>query len=299
MTNQLDEARAPMGAKRGGGLLLPDLSDDELDLALGGATVEAPRDHLRPSAGARRLSIDLGARHVEVIAQWAGRTMRGERAESVVRRLRRVVEDARRLAREMEERELLGCYEELLDIVDSFGVVATAAARRRTARRLREWTLRFSERVGGEAGARLRSLVVFRRGAFPLLERLRQIRGIGPRRLERLYSAGLTSAGALQHADPEELAELVGLPLDLAVEVVAASGTFAETERREMVAALAEMTAEVARVLRHVRSDLGSGQDGFVDEVQRVIAALEQAVTGADADGTGASCEPFDEEGEA
>lgn len=259
------------------GLLLPDLGDDELAAALLGGE-PAPEEHLTPSDGARRLTLDLGARHVEVIAKWAGRAMRGERADQLVARLSRLIEDALRLAREMDEGALVASYEELLAIVASFGVVTTAAARRRAARRLRDWTLGFAELVGGEAGARLKGLMLFRRGAFPLLEHLRQIRGIGPKRIGRLYAAGLTTASALGVADPEELAELVGLPRGLAERVVEASRAFAETERSEMVATLAEMTAEVARAVRQLREDAGPVGSALVDEVQRAIAVLERAV---------------------
>lgn len=259
-------------------LLFTDLTDAEIATAFADAPPRAASEALVPSAAARELTRTLGARHVEVIAHWASQKMRGERAADVAQRLRRVIADAMRLAGEMDEGDLLAAYETLDEIVDGFSAASTAGARRRSAKRLRDWTLDFAELVGGEAGDRLRGLVVFNRGAYPLLERLREIRGVGPRRLERLYAAGLATTDALAEADPDELMALIGLPAPLALEVVRVSRAFAETERRETVLALTEMTHEVARILKLAKGDGEEADDSFVAEIQRAIDALKEAV---------------------
>jgi Helix-hairpin-helix domain len=98
---------------------------------------------------------------------------------------------------------------------------------------LRESVLNLCRCLEPEDAASLKKLVVYSRRSLPLLDELAALPGIGPRRLNRLYSAGLFTVEAVGAADPMEVAQVTGLPRKLAEEVVRATRSYADAERRK------------------------------------------------------------------
>jgi hypothetical protein len=91
----------------------------------------------------------------------------------------------------------------------------------------RPWLRRYAQELGMD-GARIQELVDFDVTHHPLLADLSALRGIGPRRLARLYCAGLYAAQTLALAEPGEVAVVTGFPRRLAGEVVERAQRFVE-----------------------------------------------------------------------
>lgn len=253
---------------------VPFFSEEELDMVMTGKTeIEAPE----VSYQARALARTLGAQYVEVIAHYAIDALQG-RTSRHAPKLRQIVRDSRRLATEMGDGELLALYGELSDLIETFGPSLAAEQRLATSRKLREWVMTFADLVGGEAGQKLRRVVVYRKGVHPLISHLRGLRGIGERRLEKLYAAGLLTADRLVDADPAELAHIVGIPLRLARQVVETCQRFIADQRLSHVKSLKNVVGEVTRTLRHVDPH-DPAHVRLVASVRETINGLVEAIT--------------------
>lgn len=212
-------------------------SDEELDSVLNappsteGPAAQAPE----VSEEARALARMLGSQYAEVIAHYAVDALMGRNSRHAPK-LRQIVKSFRKLATEMNDHELLQLYEQLGELIETFTASSTHERRLAASRKLRDWVMAFADLVGDEAAWKLRRLVVFRKGVHPLISHIREIRGIGDKRLERLYSAGLLTADSLVDADPTELSQIVGIPTRLARHVVEACRRFAEHQRHIVVA---------------------------------------------------------------
>ncbi|MFO0747701.1 MAG: helix-hairpin-helix domain-containing protein [Myxococcota bacterium] len=247
-------------------------SDEELDSVLS-APLGASHDVAPPevSQEARVLARVLGSQYAEVIAHYAVDALMGRNSRHAPK-LRQIVKSFKKLATEMNDRELLVLYEELGELIESFTTSHTHEQRLLASRKLREWVMAFADLVGDEAGLKLRRLVVYRKGVHPLISHLREIRGIGDKRLERLYTAGLLTTETLVDADPNELAQIVGIPTRLARQVVEACRRFAEHQRHVVVAALKSAAADLTQSLGEVDFD----DDDQVRLVAEVRAAMQK-----------------------
>lgn len=105
-------------------------------------------------------------------------------------------------------------------------------ARHRFLAAFRPWLRRYAQELGMD-GARIQELVDFDVTHHPLLADLSSLRGIGPRRLARLYCAGLYAAQTLALAEPAEVAVVTGFPRRLAAEVVERAQRFVEDVKEE------------------------------------------------------------------
>ncbi len=72
----------------------------------------------------------------------------------------------------------------------------------------------------------------------PLLDELVKVHGMGPKRLQRLYAAGLFTVDALAMAEPADVAMVTGVPRALAADVVETTRRYAEDEPARCVAQL-------------------------------------------------------------
>ncbi|MFO0751537.1 MAG: helix-hairpin-helix domain-containing protein, partial [Myxococcota bacterium] len=187
------------------------VADDELDQLLSGASA-VPGQPLGPSPGARDLARAVGVAWVELIADLAGQAILG-RTVRHPDKLAGVVTDVARLARELDDRELVALDEQLPQLVAATFDAPDAEGRKQAGLALRDWVATYADIIGGDGGRRLRRKVVLRRGVHPLATHLRGIKGIGERRLERLYDARLLTRDALADAQPEELAAVARIPL--------------------------------------------------------------------------------------
>lgn len=256
-------------------------TDDDLAAMLDGSAVEVGTSRPTASVDARSLARTLAAQYAEVVAHHASDMVLGRNLR-LAPRLRSVLADSRRLAEEMEDTEMLVHYERLETILkDGQAPALTAAARQERAQELNDWVAAFADLVGGEVGSRLVRDVLLKKGGSPLISHLREVKGIGEKRLERLYAAGLLTTDALVDADPKELAGIVGLPLTVAELVVGAARGFAEEQRRSSVQSLRQAAFDVMRNLRDVhpsdpdfRKLLSTIRDTLV-RLERTISQFE------------------------
>lgn len=235
----------------------------------------APSDELRDVT--RRISSQfLDVLHVTVSALFAGREARAAAAQLVA-----ALDSLRRLSvagHDDAQRELL---DEILAQATAFVQDPKGRARDRFLARLRPWLLRYAEQLGGDDGARLRALVEFDARELPLFSELAAIPGIGPRRLERLFCAGLHAVEVVGASDPAEVAAVTGLPRALAVDVVTRARDFQEQSRRRTVLEMRARTAEFHRIVagidRERNSELWAAATAAAQEMQAVLARLQEA----------------------
>ncbi|MCK6525514.1 helix-hairpin-helix domain-containing protein [Myxococcota bacterium] len=150
---------------------------------------------------------------------------------------------------------------------------------------LRDAVLVFADLLREEDAERLKGLILYQDRSLPLLEELANLRGIGPKRLERLYCAGLFTIEAVAEADPGDVAEVTGLPRKLAEQVVESTREFAERQRRSCVVELHQRVQEFHAVLPRLNP---SNEDDrrilelarqTLAELQSALSQIEQATT--------------------
>ncbi|MCK6503155.1 helix-hairpin-helix domain-containing protein [Myxococcota bacterium] len=263
-----------------------DLGLDELDLdelvAAGLVEEEATLDGLPPGLDAdpelTRLSRRISGQYVEVIATWAHSAFRGHARGPHLAPVLAALPALHRLAEATQDRRMAEVIAELEDLAG--GPHGPAHPHQRLVPRLRDWLRRFADLLEGPDAQRLRDLVEFDRKAFPLLEQLARVRGVGPRRLERLYLSGLFTVESLYGADPAEVALVTGFPRELAAEVVDAAARFERQWREQVAADLVHRAAEVRAVLRWIETS-GRQDPQVLAAVTATIDELESALHAA------------------
>lgn len=250
-------------------------SDEELDSVLNAPPSEdgPPPQTPEVSAEARALARMLGSQYAEVIAHYAVDALMGRNSRHAPK-LRQIVKSFRKLATEMNDHELLQLYEQLGELIETFTTSSTHERRLSASRKLRDWVMAFADLVGDEAAWKLRRLVVFRKGVHPLISHIREIRGIGDKRLERLYSAGLLTTDSLVDADPSELSQIVGIPTRLARHVVEACRRFAEHQRHIVVASFKSAVDDLKQSFGDVDFD-NEDNVRLVAELRETMGALQ------------------------
>lgn len=259
-----------------------DFGDLDLDQLLAEGLVEEDLSDgddptLAADAELTALTRKISGQYVEVLATWARSAFRGHH-QSSWQQVDASLPSLHRLAAATGDAEMEGALAELAELV----TLDDGSKRNRQVLvpRLRDWVRRFAALLEGEDARRLLDLVEFDRKAFPLLDGLAGVKGIGPRRLERLYLAGLFTVEALYEADPAEVAEVTGLPRDLASEVVQAAGRFEREWRHQVASDLRRRTDEVRAVLQWIESS-GRPDAEVVQAVQATIEELRHALQAA------------------
>lgn len=207
--------------------------------------VVAPSDELR--AVTHRIS----SQFVDVISQASTELLRGGDADMALARIESALASLGRLASAADDAR----HTELLDAMHEHVAAYREArsdgrghARFRDA--LRAWLPDYATYVGGAMGDKLRRLVEFEADDMPLFRHLESVRGIGPRRLCRLYAAGLFTAEAISEADPADMAAVTGLPRHLAERVVTETRGWRAEQRSQVVL---EMKGRLMRFIAVVR----------------------------------------------
>lgn len=230
-----------------------------------------------PSAAAIDLARVLGASYVEVVARVASEALLG-RALRHGDHLRRVVDHVSRLAAALEDQSLIGRNAELPQIVEMLLSATGPESRRVAGQGLRDWVLGYASEVGGDAGLRLRRRMLYRRGMHPFITHLREIRGVGERRLDRLHRAGLLTHDALAEARPDELAKLAGISKKLAQEIIDTSRRHCRDERIQTIKVFRTLADDVQRALREAGPDPAL-RHGLVSAVRATMADLAALLT--------------------
>lgn len=217
----------------------------------------------------------IAAQYVDLIEAFAAGLFQRRPSLGLASQLSHAMEALHRLAEASGDREASAVVEELLVELKQF---THHAQRRRAvdrmATRMRAWIPHFAALLKDAASERVLSLVSFRDKALPLFQELSAIEGIGPRRLERLYCAGLYTVDAVIGADPVEIAAVTGLPPALARKVVDATVAWNAEQR---LRSARELQARASEVLRALRTGV---QDPEVLALAReALRALQAALT--------------------
>ncbi|MFK7930961.1 MAG: hypothetical protein AB8H79_22440 [Myxococcota bacterium] len=146
-----------------------------------------------------------------------------------------------------------------------------AIARTRHIKQLKTMVQDFAELLDAQGQQQLLSIVQYRGRSSPVMAFLRQLPGIGSRRLERMYLAGLNDVDRLCLAEPEELRLVTGMPLTVAQNTIASAREFAEEERKRALHALTERAAWLTESVKKL--------DMSDPEQRRLIDFARQAMT--------------------
>lgn len=241
---------------------------------------ETPLDEfLQPSEEVLRVARKIAGQYVEIVARFAASAFGRQTAPTSPAEVRTAITTLRRLADAAGDREQLDLLNRFLDLIEP-----ATTGRRRSQRRqralvaLRSWLPEFAGTLDETDGRRLVHLVRWDQDAAPLLTELRNIRGIGPKRLQRLYSAGLFRVDVVAGAEPDEIVAVTGIPAALAVAVVEATHEYALAERQRSITGIVERVNRLRRILRVVPDEDGSVADSAraaLREVQRAMQEIE------------------------
>lgn len=250
------------------------ITGDELDALLGPVSAPPVREAPEPSDELGRLSRSIAGQYAPVLANFAAEVLRSVDAPESIEAAMAAVENLIRLCSATRDRELgerLNALREQLDQT----VPRRGPARQRALDDLKECLLGIAACLDSADGEPLRRVFLSRRRATPLLQELADIPGIGPRRLDRLYRAGLFTVEALRGADPTDVASVTGLPARLAEDVVQATRDFARRHREECAEDLDSVVEELLRQLS--RAEDGERKE-IVDRLSQTTGRLRAAL---------------------
>lgn len=268
----------------GGGRIRVQASDEDWAALLAFADDEEPvedddpLDLLEPSEEVMRVSRRIAGQYVEVLARFAASAFGRNTQRVSSDQVGTAVEALLRLAEASGDTGQADLLRELL------GLIKPATSGRPNSRSrqsalvaLREWLPRYAATLETEDGERLVRLVEWDRNATPLLEELRGLHGIGPKRLQALYSAGLFTVDAVAGADPMDIHLMTSIPRELAESVVLTTQRFAREERKRCVDNLREGALRLRRILAAVPEsddDLALAASRALLEVERTLQDL-------------------------
>lgn len=262
------------------GDLLGAAEDDALAALFAGEPAPAAEaaGPVRPSDELGRVVRAVAAPYVEIVAVVGARMLSGRAEPGALDELSAAVDALRRLSGVEGEARVVAQLGELNGWIEEVRAEA-GRPRHRRLDRLRELLPRLGDALGGDTGARLRSLVDCDPSDHPLLADLASLDGIGPKRLSRLYSAGLFTAEVLSGADPGEVAAVTGLPRALAARVVGASRRFAAERERQLVLGFERRLAEFSRVVASLDPqrdrDLVTAARAALEHMTRLVGGTE------------------------
>lgn len=223
------------------------------------------------------LTRGLAAQYVDVLALYVSRAFAGAGdAQAPQTQTLSALDALIRLSRETGDAEFVRCLEAMASLVTQ-GVPQGKRARSQFLRALQAGVVDIAACLDPESGKRLRGMVLLEDRSAPLLAELERLRGIGPRRLERLYCAGLFTVESVSRSAPDEIAEVTGLPRALAAEVVEATQRFAEEERRRCVVELQRRVEQFARALPELAGKVRTDVE-LLQIARSSLQALQQAM---------------------
>ncbi len=251
------------------------LSDEELDgLFAPPGTAQEDHETVAPSPELLEVSRRIAGQYVGLLEAFAASLFQRRGGGDLAPQLLKALEALSRLSGASGDHE---AHEALGELMDDLHVYMSRQAQGRGAdrmsTRLRAWIPRFARLLEPDAAERLMNLVSYRGRAIPLFHALGSIPGIGPRRLERLYCAGLYTVESVVNADPEEVAQVTGLPPTLARRVVEATQTFATEER---LRSARELNARATEVLTLMKS--GPQDPEILELTREALRALQAAL---------------------
>lgn len=224
-----------------------DFSDDELtNLFTGPPEPNVKVENTEELVGLTR---KLAAQYVDVLAAFARDSFRGESIDA--HGVRGAIDALARLAESTQDTDLHRVLQQLAKLVDATADANNTNTRVRDLLRvqMRHWVLRFADCLEGSQRKRMRELVLFDKSNVPLFDQLARIRGIGPRRIQRLYCAGLFTVDTVIRSTPEDIASVTGIPLTLSKRIHEETVGFAQDMKEEAVNSFVDAVDQLKKVL--------------------------------------------------
>lgn len=229
-----------------------------------------------PDEGLLALTRSISGQYVEVIASFLRAAFHGEDLSLLQKQVEASIDALLRLASATYDDELAASLIALAALLPEARVLG-GARRERYLRNARSWVIEFAALLRDEDADHLRALVKFDERSQPLLHRLMEVYGIGPKRLERLYCAGLFSVACLIDADPVEVSQVTGMSQRLARSVIHAAQRFDLLRRHAAARALLDRTKDAIALAREARQS-GREDPGTLHAMRTAKLELELAL---------------------
>lgn len=252
--------------------MMPEFTFDDFDPSelLGTGAVDEPEDD--STSALRQVADKISAQYGEIIATWSAKVLSSLEPVATAG-VDATVANLLRLARSADSQDQVELLEDLRETLRMIeGTTPSSRNGDRARVQLRDWIPAFADTLEGEDAERLRSLVEWTPGSVPFLEELREVHGIGPRRLTRLYSAGLGQLDAVANASPDDVVHVTGIPHSIAVEVVRRARSYAQEERDRCVHDIRDRAARLEMLLTRVQDN--PDQD-LVEAARLALAHVE------------------------
>ncbi len=220
--------------------------------------------------------------YLDPIAQFIRLVRSGDRSKKVLRNFRALLDPIMQLTETLEARTQFDIVEALArhieGLIDHRGPF--------TYRHLEPLNVHFDDllnSLGSEIREKYLSTCYYLRNTNPLLEEIRRVRYIGPRRLQRLYTVGLVTVEAISRSTAEEIREVTGISIALAQEVINVTRAYMVRERENRRQRLRGLCRELATELslltpadRDLYDGIDQSFDALLPEMTRVRSWLEQ-----------------------
>lgn len=256
--------------------LLPqlDFTDDDFAQLFTDTSAEAVEEPPDVSTELIGLGRQLTGQYVDVLATFTRTAFSSRSGSAADPGLHAALDSLVRLARATDDVSLLEQLSELQDLTGA-GIPSRTRRRHRFLDQLRERILNIAGCLLDPERTRLQGLVRFEEAGQPMLNEIGNIPGIGPKRLERLYCAGLFTPERIKAASAAEISEVTGIPVALAERVVETSRAFAAAERQRCVEEMRHRIQAFLSALPQLRQD----EDRELIASARVaLAQLQQAL---------------------
>lgn len=221
------------------------------------------------------LTRKLAAQYIDVLAAFARDSFRGD-GEIDTHGVAGAIDALARLAESTNDADLLKVLNQLAKLVEASATAHESKGRVRDLMRvqMRHWVLRFADCLEGEDRKRMRELVLFDKSNVPLFDQLARIRGIGPRRIQRMYCAGLFTVETVIQSTPEDISSVTGIPLALARRIHDETAKYAEEQKGRAVDDLVAAVEQLKNTLPRFADSDGA----LVRRVKRALADLRHTV---------------------
>ncbi len=236
-------------------------------------------DLLNPSDEVLRVSRRIAGQYVEVLARFSASVFGRKVSAVTTDQVLSAIDALLRLAGASNDDEQVTLLEELRRLIGPATTGRRNSRAQRTAtRQLRDWLPRFATTLETDDGERLERLVTWERDAAPLLDELSEIHGIGPKRLGRLYAAGLFTVDSVAGAEADDISSVTGIPRRLAQEVVDATHTYAIEEQQRCIDGLLSQSHRLRHILHALATDgMAPAAADALREVERTLHELTHA----------------------
>lgn len=209
-------------------------------------------DLLEPSDELGRVARRVAGQYVEILARYAATAFAGTGPAAGLSQLEAAMGALVRLAEASHDAAQIDLLDALATILPGLAAPRESRVARNALAKLADWIPRFAATLEPEDGRRLLTVVHWEKGSAPLLDELASIKGMGRRRLARLYAAGLLTVDVIASARPDEIAQVTGLPRALVDEVVARARAFARDDRQRRLEELRDQSLRLAQLARSV-----------------------------------------------